>query len=98
MLTHASIVFVSFFPHSIPGNLVPKPRHRSIAGAFYILHATDFPGYNAASGSAPTPPAALPPSLLSGTDADAGPLHPAAATLPVPPSGDGEDPCRGAVD
>ena len=90
MLTHASIVFVSFFPHSIPGNLVPKPRHRSIAGAFYILHATDFPGCNAASGSAPSPP--------SSTGVDEGPLHPAAATLPIPPSGDEEDPCRGAVD
>ena len=58
------VVFVSSFPRSSPGNPVPKPRHHSIAGAFCILHATDFPDCNAASGSAPTPPAALPPPLL----------------------------------
>ena len=36
----------------------------SPSGAFCILHATDFPGCNADSGSAPTPPASLPPPLL----------------------------------
>ncbi|XP_066347646.1 protein-ribulosamine 3-kinase, chloroplastic-like [Miscanthus floridulus] len=50
-------------------------------------------GCSAASGSAPTPPTALAaPSPPSVTGANEGPLHPAAATLPVPPSGDEEDP------